>query len=267
MDSIANGEVIDIPLLQLLIAYFFVLILILIVRKQGIDKEKQIILAATRMTIQLVLVGFLLEYIFEMPHPGITLLILIVMEGFAIQNIIARVSTELSFKMKKVTVISMAAGTVFTLFFFLLLVIGLTPWYYPRYFIPIAGMIIGNSMTGISLGVEYLVNQIKKDPQKIEAALMLGASPQQATKKVANQAFYNSILPTINSMVGMGIIFLPGMMTGQILSGVDPLLAIRYQIAIMMGILGSVTLTTFILVKLGVRTYFNERMQLTFNDD
>ncbi len=144
------------------------------------------------------------------------------MEGFAIQNIFSRVSTELSFKMKKVTAISMFAGTVFTLFFFLILVIGLSPWYYPRYFIPIAGMLIGNSMTGISLGVEHLVNQIKKNPEKIEAALMLGASPQQATRQVANQAFYNAILPTVNSMIGMGIIFLPGMMTGQILSGVSP---------------------------------------------
>lgn len=262
-----NGGVIDIPLIQLIIAYFFVLVLIIIVRKQKIDKEKQIILAATRMTLQLVIVGFLLEYIFEMPHPGITLLILIIMEGFAIQNIFSRVSTELSFNMKKVTAISMFAGTVFTLFIFLILVIGLSPWYYPRYFIPIAGMLIGNSMTGISLGVEHLVNQIKKNPGKIEAALMLGASPQQATRQVANQAFYNAILPTVNSMIGMGIIFLPGMMTGQILSGVSPFLAIRYQIAIMMGILGAVTLTTYLLVKLGVKTYFNDRMQLTINND
>jgi putative ABC transport system permease protein len=123
-------------------------------------------------------------------------------------------------------------------------------------------MIIGNSMTGISLGVENLVNNIKKNPHRIENALMLGASLEQATRQVVNQAFYNAILPTINSMIGMGIIFLPGMMTGQILSGVEPLLANRYQIAIMMGILGSVTLTVFLLVKLGVKTYFNDRVQL-----
>ncbi len=258
----ANEAVIDIPLIQLIIAYVFVLVLVAIVKSQNIGREKQVLIAATRMTLQLVLIGFVLEYIFEAPHPAITLLILLVMQGFAIQNIFARVSTKLSFDMKKTVGFSMAAGTIFSLFFFLLAVIGLDPWYYPRYFIPIGGMIIGNSMTGISLGVEHLVNEIKKDPARIENALMLGASPTQATRSVANQAFYNAVLPTINSMIGMGIIFLPGMMTGQILSGVDPLLAIRYQIAIMMGILGSVTLTVFLLVRLGIRTYFNDRMQL-----
>ncbi len=266
MDGMANGEVIQIPLIQLAVAYVFVLILLTIIKKQNIGREKQVLIAATRMTLQLVLIGFVLEYVFEAPHPAITLLILLVMEGFAVQNILARVSTELSFAMKRTVLVSMVAGTAFSLFFFLLVVIGLSPWYYPRYFIPLGGMIIGNSMTGISLGVEHLVNEIKKNPARIENALMLGASPARATRKVANQAFYNAVLPSINSMIGMGIIFLPGMMTGQILSGVDPLLAIRYQIAIMMGILGSVTLTVFLMIKLGIRTYFNDRMQLQIDD-
>ncbi len=266
MNAAANEAVIDIPIIQLAIAYIFVLILLVIVKKQKIGREKQVLIAAVRMTLQLVLVGFVLEYIFEFPHPAITLLILAIMQGFAIQNILARVSTELSGAMKKTVGISMISGTVVSLFFFLLAVIGMSPWYYPRYFIPIGGMIIGNSMTGISLGVEHLVNEIKKKPARIENALMLGASPAKATRELANQAFYNAVLPTINSMIGMGIIFLPGMMTGQILSGVDPLLAIRYQIAIMMGILGSVTLTVFLMIKLGIRTYFNDRMQLELNE-
>lgn len=267
MEAAVNGEVIDIPLIQMVIAYIFVLILIVIVRKQKIGREKQILIAATRMTLQLVLVGYVLELIFDMPHPLITLLIMILMIGFALQNIFARVSTDLSRAMKKTAVFSITVGSVITLFFFLLTVIRLSPWYYPRYFIPIAGMIIGNSMTGVSLGVENLVNRIEDDPHRIENALMLGASPSQATREVANQAFYNAVLPTVNSMVGMGIIWLPGMMTGQILSGVDPLLAIRYQIAIMLGILGAVTLTVFLLIRLGIRTYFNERMQLKVDMD
>ena len=267
MEALSNGEVIDISLLQLLIAYVFVLILLFIIRKQDIEREKQVLIAALRMTLQLVIVGSVLEYVFEAPHPAITILILLIMEAFAVQNIFARVSTKLSSSLKKAIAISIFSGTVFSLFLFLLVVIGLSPWYYPRYFIPLGGMIIGNSMTGISLGVEHLVKAIEKNPAKIENALMLGASPTQATKEVANQAFYNAILPTINSMIGMGIIFLPGMMTGQILSGVNPMLAIRYQIAIMMGILGSVTLSVFLLVKLGVQTYFNQRMQLKINKD
>ncbi|MGM0421021.1 MAG: ABC transporter permease [Bacillota bacterium] len=257
-----NTNIIDIALIQLALAYVFLIILVIIAKKQKIGREKQILLAATRMTVQLVLVGFVLDYIFDYPHPLITLLILVIMEGFAIQNIYARVSVEPSTAMKKVIAFSMFAGTVSSIIFFILVVVGLRPWFYPRYFIPIAGMLIGNSMTGISLGAEHLISQIKGNPEKIEQALMIGAKPELAIKDIVNQAFYNAVLPTINSMIGMGIIFLPGMMTGQILSGVSPLVAIRYQIAIMLGILGSVTLTVFILIKLGGKTFFNSRLQL-----
>ena len=96
----------------------------------------------------------------------------------------------------------------------------------------------------------------------IEGTLMLGATPKQATKRLVNQAFDSAILPTINSMIGMGIVFLPGMMTGQILSGVDPLVSIEYQIAIMLGISGSVALTVLLFTTFGYRTFFNERNQL-----
>jgi len=264
MDSSTVNDlgVIDITLIQLILAYVFVVILIVLVKKQNISREKQIILATTRMTIQLVLVGYVLDFIFDNPHPLATVAILLIMEGFAVHNIIGRMSASPGTAMKKVIGISMFAGTVSSLLFFLVAVIGLDPWYYPRYFIPIAGMLVGNSMTGISLGAEHLVSRIQEEPERVEQALMLGASPEAATRKISNQSFYNAILPTINSMIGMGIIFLPGMMTGQILSGVSPLVAIRYQIAIMLGIMGSVTLTVFLLVKLGVKTFFNRRMQL-----
>jgi len=96
----------------------------------------------------------------------------------------------------------------------------------------------------------------------IETALMLGATSKMATKEIVNSAFDSAILPTINSMVGMGIVFLPGMMTGQILSGTSPVTAIEYQIAVMLGIVGSVALTVMLFVQLGYKTFFNEQHQL-----
>lgn len=96
---------------------------------------------------------------------------------------------------------------------------------------------------------------------------MLGANAKQASTEIVRSSFYAAILPTINSMMGMGIIFIPGMMTGQILAGTSPVTAIKYQIAIMLGILGSVTLTVFILIHLGYKTYFNSRMQLNIDKD
>ena len=132
----------------------------------------------------------------------------------------------------------------------------------PKYFIPISGMLIGNSMTGISLGAQGLITGVNDNKERIENSLMLGATPEEATKDIQNRSFYNAVLPTINSMIGMGIIFLPGMMTGQILAGSAPLTAIKYQIAIMMGILGSVTLTVYLMVNWGMKSFFNERAQI-----
>lgn len=97
---------------------------------------------------------------------------------------------------------------------------------------------------------------------KIEAALTLGDTPKMASRDIGNQAFDAAMLPTINSMVTMGIVFLPGMMTGQILSGTSPLVVVEYQIAIMLGIVGSVFLSVILFVQLGYRTYFNHRSQL-----
>jgi putative ABC transport system permease protein len=96
----------------------------------------------------------------------------------------------------------------------------------------------------------------------VEGALMLGATPKMASKQIINKAFDAAILPTINTMVSMGIVSLPGMMTGQILSGTSPLTAIEYQIAIMLGILGSVSLTVILVLQLGYKTFFNDQQQL-----
>ena len=122
-------------------------------------------------------------------------------------------------------------------------------------------MLVGNSMTGITLGVNRLVDGMSTQKHLVEGALMLGATPKMAAKHIVDDAFDSAILPTINSMLGMGIVFLPGMMTGQILSGASPVDAISYQIAIMLGILGSVSLTVILFVQLGCKTFFNEQKQ------
>lgn len=256
-----NG-VIDLQLWQMIAAYAFVLILMMIVRLKGIPREKELLISSVRMTLQLVLTGYILVYLFSSPSPYYTVLTLIAMEAFSVFNIFKRTKVKLSTKLKKVIALSMITGTVSCLFYFLFVVVQISPWYDPRYFIPIAGMLIGNSMTGISLGVSRLIDGMQTQKNLIEGALMLGATPKMAAKHIVNHVFDASILPTINSMVGMGIVFLPGMMTGQILSGTSPVTAIEYQIAIMLGILGSVALSVFMFVQLGYKTFFNEQSQL-----
>ncbi|MDI9512323.1 MAG: iron export ABC transporter permease subunit FetB [Eubacteriales bacterium] len=261
-----NGAV-NLNIWQLVAAYVFVIILILIVRMRGIAREKQILLSTVRMTVQLVLVGYLLVYLFDNINPFFTIGVVIIMEVFAVYNIFKRAKYRLSKRLKRAVAISMTIGTLSCLFYFLLVVLRVNPWYNPRYFIPIAGMIIGNSMTGVSVGVNQLVDGMQTKKHLVESALMLGASPKIAAKDIVNSAFDSAILPTINSMLGMGIVFLPGMMTGQILSGTSPLTAIEYQIAIMLSILGSVALTVVIFVQLGYKSFFNSEDQLIIEDN
>ncbi len=260
------NHVIDLQLWQMAAAYLFVFILMVIVKLKGIPRENEILISSIRMTIQLILTGYVLVYLFKTSSPFYTLLVLVAMEAFAVYNIIKRSKAKLSPKLKQIIAFSMVIGTVSCLFYFLFIVVHISPWYDARYFIPIAGMLIGNSMTGISLGVSRLVDGMQSQKNLVEGALMLGATPKMAAKQIVDNAFDSAILPTINSMVGMGIVFLPGMMTGQILSGTSPVTAIEYQIAIMLGILGSVALTVILFVQFGYRTFFNEQSQLMIGD-
>lgn len=256
------NEVIDIQLWRMIAAYIFVVLVLFIVKKRGISREKEIIMSTIRMTLQLILTGYILVYLFNNINPIFTIIVVVIMEIFAINNIWNNSKIKLSNQLKKIIAISMLVGTLLSLLYFLFVVINISPWYNPRYFIPTSGMLIGNSMTGISLGVTRLVDGMKTQKHQVESALMLGATPKMASKEIVDKAFDSAILPTINSMVGMGIIFLPGMMTGQILSGTSPLTAIEYQIAIMLGILGSVAFTVIIFVQFGYKTFFNDQNQL-----
>jgi len=254
-------EMQDVTLIGLTAAFVFLLILLAIMRKERLGHQWEIILSSVRMTIQLILVGYILTYIFDNPNIWFSIIALLLMLSFAVVNTFQRVG-DVPADMKKIVGLAMFIGTGITIIYFIILVFKVEPWYQPQYFIPIAGMMIGNSMTGITLGIDGLLTGMKGNRSVIENALMLGGKPSLIMREITGRAFYQALLPTINSMMGMGIVFLPGMMTGQILAGAPPLAAIKYQIAIMLGIMGSVTLTVYIVIKWGSRTFFNQRGQL-----
>ncbi len=254
--------ILDLTFVQVALAYVFVIVVLIIVRARGIKREKEIIISSIRMTLQLVLVGYLLVFLFDNPNAFITVGIIVLMEGFAVYTVFKKFKKMLSRPLKKVIALSMSIGTLSCLVYFLLVVVRITPWFEPQYFIPIAGMIVGNSMTGISLAVKSLLEGMTTQRAVVEEALILGATPHDASKSIINSTFDAAILPTVNSMVGMGIVFLPGMMTGQILSGTDPTTAIAYQIAIMLGILGAVALTVMFMLHWGYKTFFTNEAQL-----
>ncbi|MBC5738343.1 MULTISPECIES: ABC transporter permease [Oscillospiraceae] len=253
-----NSSVMDLPILNLAIAYVFVLLLLLIFKARGIRRERQILIAATRMTIQLTVMGYILMFVFENPSWWLTLLMLAVMLSFAMYNAVKRVKVEMSKELKRLVCLSMAAGYTVTAAVFLFVVLRINPWFDPQYCIPISGMIVGNSMTGIALGANKLCSGMRERRELVENSLMLGATPAAAARGVVNDAFDSAILPTMNNMLTMGIVSLPGMMTGQILSGTFPLTAIKYQIGIMLAILGCTALTVVIFVTLGYKTFFTK---------
>ncbi len=254
--------IIDISIWQMAISFVYVVAVVLIVRMMGIPREVQIVVSSLRMTVQLIAAGYVLLWLFDQDRVWLTLLIVVGMEAFAIWNAIRRANMPLSPAIKRIIAVALPAGTIVSLAFFLLVVVGDHAWRDPQYVIPLAGMIIGNAMTGVTLGATRLVDGVRSRRAEVETALMLGATPRMATRTIVRNAFDAAILPTINSMVGMGIVILPGMMTGQILSGTSPLIAIKYQIAIMLGILGSVSFSVLILTEWGYRTFFSDEAQL-----
>jgi putative ABC transport system permease protein len=112
------------------------------------------------------------------------------------------------------------------------------PWYDPRYLLPLLGMVLGNTMTGISLGLHTLTGGVVSGRAAIEARLALGADRREALLPVVRAALKNAMMPIINAMTATGLVSLPGMMTGQILAGVPPVEAVKYQILIMFLIAG-----------------------------
>lgn len=257
-----NGSVMDLPLANLAVAYVFVLVLLVLSKARGVGREKLILLATTRMTVQLTAMGFVLMFIFERPSWWLTLLMLALMLSFAVYNAARRVKLAMSRELKILMAGCMLGGYLLTAAVFLLAVLRVDPWFDPQYCIPVSGMIVGNAMTGLALGANKLCAGMEEGRALVENSLMLGASPREATRQIVNDAFDSAILPTMNNMLTMGIVSLPGMMTGQILSGTFPLTAIKYQIGIMLAILGCTALTVVLFVTLGYKTFFTPHQSL-----
>jgi putative ABC transport system permease protein len=261
MEGTGAGFV-HIELVYLGAGYLLIVLLLVLVRLNRLGKAWEIVLASVRMTLQLIAVGFLLTYIFSWQKLWVTVLIFLVMEGFAVYTVFGRVRKKIFPALRPVIALSMAVGTTGALAYFLFVIVRVQPWYDPRYFVPIAGMIIGNSTNGIVIGVERLASGMRAQIERLEGALMLGASPREAARPFVREAFHAGIMPVVNNMMTMGVVFLPGMMTGQILSGIAPLEAIKYQIAIMLSIAGSMAVSVFLVTELGHRRFFNRHSQV-----
>ncbi|MBE5965385.1 MAG: iron export ABC transporter permease subunit FetB [Lachnospiraceae bacterium] len=254
------NSIVKLSILQFSLIYVLLLVILAIMKKSKINQTKLLIVASLRMTVQLVLAGLILTYIFKNPHPLFVILYLAAMIAFSIRRVLSK-NKDINKKFKIAISISLTFSGLFILAYFILAVVG-ESFFNPQYTIPLAGMIIGNAMTGVTLGMKSFTENIKNQRNKIEALLNLGVTPKKILLPLVNNALETALLPTMNNMLGMGIISLPGMMTGQILSGTEPTTAIMYQIAIMIAICTSVCLTVFCALNFGYRTLYNERNQI-----
>ena len=136
------------------------------------------------------------------------------------------------------------------------------PWYYPYAMIPIAGMIIGNGLNSATLTVNRFIGEINHREKEIEMLLSLGAPPRAAIQDALRESVKAALLPNVNAMMTVGLVQLPGVMTGQILSGIDPLIAVRYQIMIMYMWVTTATMMNILVLALVYRRFFTPQWQL-----
>ena len=246
-------------IIRFALVYLLLIIVLIIMKKAHVNKSKELLLASLRMTVQLILAGFILTLIFAHPNPVFTMLYLTAMIAFASHRSISR-NKELNTKFKVIIVCSLVFTGVAIMVFFIIVVVG-ESMFDPRYAIPLGGMIFGNTMTGLNLGLQSFTDSVNTQRVKSETLLSLGVTPKRILLPYVNHALETALLPTINSMIGMGIIFLPGMMTGQILAGAPPMSAILYQISIMIAICTVVCISVFCALIFGYKTMYNGRNQ------
>lgn len=256
------NEIIELNLWQFALVYLLLLVVLFIMKKCHISQTKLLIIASMRMTVQLVIAGLVLTLIFQNPRPWFTVLYLVAMMGFSIFTVLSR-NKGLNKRFQLVVGFSLGGTGLSIIVFFILVVVGVD-FFNPQYTIPIGGMVMGNAMTGVSLGLKTFHESIKVQKNKINTLINLGVTPQKILTPFVNGALETALLPTLNSMLGMGIVSLPGMMTGQILSGTLPATAILYQIAIMIAICAVVCLAAFCSLFFGCRTLYNKRNQMLF---
>lgn len=232
-------------------------------RRMQLGIEGQLLSSAARSTIQLLLIGLVLKLLFDNAHWVWVALMAAVMIGVAGREVMVRQKRRfLGWWGFGLGSLAMFVSSFTVTVLALVLVIGSHPWYAPQYAIPLLGMILGNTMNGISLALDRLTQEALQKRQIIETRLALGQPCRQAISDSRREAIRVGLIPIINAMAAAGIVSLPGMMTGQILAGTPPVEAVKYQILVMFLIAGGTGFGTVVAVSLAARRLFDERQRL-----
>jgi len=223
--------------------------------------ERRLLIASVRTVLQLFILGYSLKIIFGLDSPWVLLPLALFMVGAAARAAIKR-STYTFKGVTGLSFLTLAACGTITTFTVTGAVLKVDPWYSLPHVIPFLGMILGNSLTGISLAVDSILESLKEKSNIIEMELSLGATRWEAARDVLAQGIRRGMIPTINSMVVAGIVFIPGMMTGQVLAGVNPVEAAKYQIVVMFMLTAATASGCIVIALLTYKTLFNANHQL-----
>lgn len=251
----------SIDYINLIYILLFVLPIFVLNRIIGIKNEKKIIVSIVRMATQLILVGIYLQYIFDLNNIFVNIAYILIMIGVASISIIN--SSPLQFRKVFIPImLSLLIPNLIMIIFFNAVVVRIDFLFEAKYMITIGGMLLGNGLSGNIIGLTTFYSGIRKNKEVVNYDLALGATRFEATLPFFKEAIIVSINPTIASMATIGLVSLPGMMTGQILGGSIPIEAIRYQIAIMLAIFITKYFNIFLAIILTSFTMFDAKDQL-----
>jgi len=257
---ISQGSYLELSYWQVALATLLILLNGVLSTALRLGLGRQLLIAALRTTVQLLLVGLVLQKVFAWSHWGPVLglgLIMVLIAGWAAVRRTSRrypgiwLSSTLSILVSSWLIAGLALGAI----------VRVEPWYLPQYAIPFLGMILGNALTGISLGLDRFAEALVQGRDQVELYLTLGATRWEAALPAIRQAVRTGMIPILNSMTVAGLVSLPGMMTGQLLAGVPPSEAVKYQIVIMFLIASVTGLGTVGAVLLSYLRLFNHRHQ------
>lgn len=243
--------------LTLSLTLLFVLIPLLIAYALKLGIEKDMLIATLRSIVQLLVVGYLLQFVFDQDHPLFMVLMIALMISAATHNA-SKKGVKIKGVIWKLTITYIAIEVLTQAILLGLDIIPATP----QYIIPISGMVVGNAMVLSLLFLNRFISEVEDKENQIELILSLGGTPKQAIHQQLITAIKTSTIPTIENQKTMGLVQLPGMMSGQIIAGADPIQAVQFQLLIIFILLTTAVITSVMLGFLSYPTLFNREMQL-----
>lgn len=256
-------HVIDITWWHLSLAAAMVLLLAVCSHLSRLRIGKSLLIASIRTVVQLSLIGLVLEALFAASAWHWVVLMASVMLLSADYEVTARQHRRLTGGWTfRIGTLSMFLSSFTVTAFALIVIVQPTPWYTPRYAIPLLGMLLGNTMSGVALSLDRLTDTVWQQRAVIENRLMLGQTWREAVGDIRRDAMRSGMMPSITAMAAAGVVSLPGMMTGQILAGSPPTVAVKYQILIMFAVTAGTGFGTLAAVAMGSRRLFDARERL-----